>query len=1019
MARQSDVRFTFKAGDIDFEVVSFELEEAISQPFTLSVDLASMDPAVDFGAVLDQLAELIVWRRDKPVRRVSGLVSEFDQGETGFRRTRYKARVEPKLARAGLCADWRIFQQQNVPQILCAVLKEHEVADYEQIVTQQHLPREYCVQAGESDLRFLDRLAVEEGFYYAFQFPEAGHRLIHGDNLYIFGAIDGGPVTYNAVPGGDQPEPALWRFRYSERVRTARQTQRDYTFKNPTYNQEHQSQGGQLDHQGQDYEDYQFPGRYKADEVGQPFTRDRLRGLRGDARTAQVEGDDARLIPGLAFDLIGHPRADLNRGWRTLRIKHHGIQNTSQAEESADADLGTRYSYVAELIPDDIEWRPQPLPKPRIDGPQVAIVVGPPGEEIHCDEWGRVKVQFAWDRLGNSDEHSTCWIRVSQSWAGAAWGHMAIPRIGQEVLVGNIDGDCDQPIIIGRTYMALQRPPYELPRHNILSTYKSKEHKGGRNNELLFDDTRGEISATLRSDQGASALNLGYLVHPRPGGGKARGKGFELRTDEHGAVRAGSGLLITTEPRPMASGHHKDLIETAQRLEVGAEQQDGFGIAAREVQAQESGDQDLVARALLKQHKGILGSSAGDPATNNFPEFEEPHLVLASPTGIATTTRGSTHLAAGEHMALSATEHVSLTSGKRLLASASRGMRLFVQNLGYRLVAAAGDIDIRALKDSINLLARLNITQTADRITLTAKTELVINGGGSATVYNAGGITHKTSGLYTGHAARFSYTGPKTRAASFPTPPRPGQGNLKLHNLYGNKRGLESGSFEVEDAFGKLFKGVLDATGRSVVSGAAPGPAKIRFGPDPADPWSEASYVGVPKWPEIPPNGGTSMAQSLLADVTSSMPKAPSVIPATSSERVKAGVNPVLANSLTAAGPDSGPGRWVTIDNDYHGIKNTGVMVLNRLTSMGDEGRVFGSDGKDYMNTTRDKIQQWKPLLEDADPWLKENSAVHVYGETRKIKQRYLEGDDGWAIGGRSWYWQPTIADEVHEIKGK
>ncbi|WP_322049742.1 DUF2345 domain-containing protein, partial [Burkholderia cepacia] len=162
---------------------------------------------------------------------------------------------------------------------------------------------------------------------------------------------------------------------------------------------------------------------------------------------------------------------------------------------------------------------------------------------------------------------------------------------------------------------------------------------------------------------------------------------------------------------------------------------------------------------------------------------------------------------------------------------------------------AAGDIDIRALKDSINLLAKLNITHTAERITLNAKTELVINGGGSATVYNAGGITHQTSGRYTGHAAKFSYTGPKSRAASFPEPPKPSQGNLELFNRYANLRGLANGGFEVEDALGKVFKGTLDSAGRNVVSGVAPGPAKIRFGLDPADPWSEASYVGVPKWP--------------------------------------------------------------------------------------------------------------------------------------------------------------------------
>ncbi|MBF3363358.1 type VI secretion system tip protein VgrG, partial [Pseudomonas aeruginosa] len=185
--------------------------------------------------------------------------------------------------------------------------------------------------------------------------------------------------------------------------------------------------------------------------------------------------------------------------------------------------------------------------RPRIDGPQIATVVGPAGEEIHCDEWGRVKVQFPWDHEGRHDEFSTCWIRVAQNWAGADWGHMAIPRIGQEVIVDYLDGDCDQPIVTGRTYRATNRPPYALPDHKILSTIKSKEYKGSRANELRIDDTTAQISAALMSDHGASALHLGYLTHPRPEGGKPRGEGFELRTDEHGAVRAAKGLLLSTE----------------------------------------------------------------------------------------------------------------------------------------------------------------------------------------------------------------------------------------------------------------------------------------------------------------------------------------------------------------------------------------------------------------------------------------------------------------------------------------
>ncbi|MCW3156396.1 type VI secretion system tip protein VgrG, partial [Achromobacter spanius] len=178
-----------------------------------------------------------------------------------------------------------------------------------------------------------------------------------------------------------------------------------------------------LQHQDRRYERYDYPGRYKRDEAGKPFTQSRLLGLRRDARMAQVQGDDARLIPGVAFDLTGHPREDWNHGWRPVRMRHHGVQHSSQEEDSAGAEQGTRYGYTADIVPDKVDWKPAPSRKPVVDGPQIASVVGPPNEEIYCDEYGRIKVQFPWDRLGRNNEHSSCWIRVSQNWAGAGWGH--------------------------------------------------------------------------------------------------------------------------------------------------------------------------------------------------------------------------------------------------------------------------------------------------------------------------------------------------------------------------------------------------------------------------------------------------------------------------------------------------------------------------------------------------------------------------------------------------------------------
>ncbi|MGJ7551516.1 type VI secretion system Vgr family protein, partial [Pseudomonas alloputida] len=227
----------------------------------------------------------------------------------------------------------------------------------------------------------------------------------------------------------------------------------------------------------------------------------RLTGLRHDARIAEVTGDDVRLQPGHAFTLTGHPRKNLNVLWRVISAHHAGSQFTSLQEGAADAKKGTHYVQNAVLAPGMAEWRPPPLPRPRVDGPHMATVVGPPGEEIFCDNWGRVKVSFPWDRESKSNAFSSCWVRVSQGWAGGSWGSMAIPRIGQEVIVHYVNGDPDQPIITGRTYCGNQRPPYDLPEHKTRMTIKSQTHKGDGYNELRFEDELGRQEVFIHAER--------------------------------------------------------------------------------------------------------------------------------------------------------------------------------------------------------------------------------------------------------------------------------------------------------------------------------------------------------------------------------------------------------------------------------------------------------------------------------------------------------------------------------------
>ncbi|WP_459207670.1 type VI secretion system Vgr family protein [Pseudomonas sp. MLB6B] len=579
MPSQSHLRYSFQplAGNAEFEVVSFQLEEAISTPFVLDLTLISFDHDIDFGLLLDQPVLFTLWDGERPVRHVHGLVSRFSQGDSGFYRTYYHARIEPRLARAELRSNWRIFQHKAVPQILELMLQRQGIDQYQLNVSLDHQVREFCVQAGETDLAFIARLAAEEGFVYRFAHSEKTHTLIITDRVQSFGVIQSDEqdqafdeprtpytVLYRSDGGGDPDTPCLHRLQYSEQVRTARQVQRDYTFTHPAYRQEHRASGPFLTHQATDYERFDYPGRYKRDIVGKPFTENRITALRHDVRTAQVQGDDMRLQPGLSFTLTGHPRDDLNAHWRVQSLVHSGSQFTSLQEEAAGVDCSTRYEQSAVLVPGRIEWRPAPLEKPRVDGPHMATVVGPPGEEIYCDEWGRVKVSFPWDRESQNNAFSSCWVRVSQGWAGGSWGFMAIPRIGQDVIIHYVNGDPDQPMITGRTYCGDQLPPYDLPAHKTRMTLKSQTHKGEGFNELRFEDELGreEVFIHAQKDQNTQVNNDQSLS---VGADRTQ----QVGQDEHIAIGRNRLRVVKANDTLKVGGGKNDLVAGDYEIEAG------------------------------------------------------------------------------------------------------------------------------------------------------------------------------------------------------------------------------------------------------------------------------------------------------------------------------------------------------------------------------------------------------------------------------------------------------------------
>ncbi|WES90986.1 type VI secretion system Vgr family protein [Dickeya fangzhongdai] len=508
MANSTGLQFTVKVGalpDTTFAVVDFELSEALNQPFALSLNLASSQPGIDFGAVLDQPCELRVWYEGELQRRVSGIVSRFAQGDTGFRRTRYQAEVRPALWRLGLRTNARIFQTQKPDAIISTLLEEAGITDYAFALRHEHAVREYCVQYRESDLAFINRLAAEEGLFYFHEFDAGKHRVVFADDA---GALAKGPeLFFNLATQGLSEGAYVRRFRYAEAVSTAEVALKDYSFKTPAYGLLHNKMSSELDHQRESYQHFDYPGRFKLDPSGKAFTGYRLDALRAGAMTGGGESNAAELMPGSTFTLTEHPNPAFNLAWQVVAVTHSGQQPQALEEESGGEP--TTLSNSFEVVKATTTWRAALPYKPMVDGPQIATVVGPAGEEIYCDEFGRVKLQFPWDRYGASDDQSSCWVRVSQGWAGGQYGLIAIPRIGHEVVVSFLEGDPDQPIVTGRTFHATNPSPYPLPANKTRTSLRTNTHKGAGFNELRFEDQAGqeEVFIHAQKDMNTVVLN--------------------------------------------------------------------------------------------------------------------------------------------------------------------------------------------------------------------------------------------------------------------------------------------------------------------------------------------------------------------------------------------------------------------------------------------------------------------------------------------------------------------------------
>ncbi|ELE2166555.1 type VI secretion system tip protein VgrG [Vibrio fluvialis] len=530
--------------------------------FRYELELASRLANLTPEMVVDKVAELTLYRDDMLVQRVNGIVRCFTQGDTGHHHTFYSLTLVPALERLSLRHNSRIFQLNTVPEILSILLQEMGINDYAFALTRDCAQREFCVQYRETDLDFLHRLAAEEGLVYSFIHEEGKHTLIFSDATESLPKL-GEPIPYNTLAGGMIDSPYISALSVHTQSEVSQTALQDYSFKKPAYSFAQQAVGTEMEYQQPDYEHFDAPGRYKDDVSGKAFSQIRLDYLRRNAHTATGKSNQPLLRPGGKFDLKEHLDDTLNRDWLVVSVTSQGTQ--PQALEEAGGNGATTYANQFSLIPAHRTWRATPQAKPQVDGPMIATVVGPEGEEIFCDEHGRVKLHFPWDRYSNGDEHSSCWVRVSQGWAGSQYGLIAIPRIGHEVIVSFLNGDPDQPIVTGRTYHATNTAPYTLPDNKTKTVLRTETHQGQGYNELSFEDQAGSEQIYLHAQKDFDGLiendHTSVIKHD---------KHLTVENDSFTQIKNNQHLTVGGESCESVTGNRTLMVEGSLHVKTGS-----------------------------------------------------------------------------------------------------------------------------------------------------------------------------------------------------------------------------------------------------------------------------------------------------------------------------------------------------------------------------------------------------------------------------------------------------------------
>ena len=478
--------------------------EEISRLYEFDLELLSEDYEINFDDIIGQNVTIRMELPDGGTRFWNGYINRFVQGvSTSPQFAKYRATMVPWMWFLTRTSDCRIFQEKTVPDIVKQIFKDLGFSDIEDRLSGGYRTWNYCVQYRETDFNFVSRLMEQEGIYYYFLHEQGNCTIVLCDSLSkhdFYGDYD--EIDFSPDTKSSALQERISEWTVEKLVRSGKFAHTDYNFEKPSASLMNIEEEKKT-HSQADYEIYDYPGEYSEKEEGEKYAKVRMEELARSHEICRGRSDSRGICPGYVFTMTKHPRRDQNREYLVVSTSYQAAAEDYETSGGMEEMCACSFT----VIPSDVQFRPERVtPRPVIQGSQTAIVTGPSGEEIYTDEHGRVKVQFHWDREGKRDENSSCWIRVSEGWAGATWGTGHVPHVGHEVIINFLEGDPDQPLVTGRVYNANNMPALNLPEEKE-KTVVCRDHYG---NEIVFDAAEGTMR--LHSPTHNTTINLGKSI---------------------------------------------------------------------------------------------------------------------------------------------------------------------------------------------------------------------------------------------------------------------------------------------------------------------------------------------------------------------------------------------------------------------------------------------------------------------------------------------------------------------------